>query len=104
MNVKVIDLKTGQLKTMGKRYAEILVKMRRAKWPDAEPGQYQTKVLVAAPASQPVMGATTGVEAKVDLDKLSKEELHDLAKALGVKVHHAAGAEKVREALRGTAE
>lgn len=34
------------------------------------------------------------------LGQLSAEQLHDLAKERGVKVHHAAGADKVREALR----
>ena len=33
------------------------------------------------------------------LDGMSKEALHDLAKALGVKVHHLSGADKVTEAL-----
>jgi hypothetical protein len=34
------------------------------------------------------------------LDDMSREELHALAKQRGVKVHHMAGAEKVRAALR----
>lgn len=33
------------------------------------------------------------------LDGMSKEALHDLAKALGVRVHHLSGADKVTEAL-----
>lgn len=37
------------------------------------------------------------------LDALSREELHALAKERGVKVHHAAGAAKVIEALREAA-
>lgn len=38
-----------------------------------------------------------------DLDDLDAEQLHALAKERGVKVHHASGAEKVREALREAA-
>ena len=37
-----------------------------------------------------------------NLDALSAEELHALAKARGVTVHHRAGADKVRAALRET--
>lgn len=39
-----------------------------------------------------------------DLDGLDAEQLHALAKERGVKVHHAAGADKVREALREAAQ
>lgn len=35
-----------------------------------------------------------------DLDSLDAEQLHALAKERGVTVHHRAGAEKVRAALR----
>lgn len=35
MNVQVIDTKTGNLKTMPRRYAEVLVKMKRARWPES---------------------------------------------------------------------
>lgn len=38
------------------------------------------------------------------LDDLEAEQLHALAKERGVKVHHAAGADKIRAALRATAE
>ncbi len=34
------------------------------------------------------------------LEGLDAQQLHELAKERGVKVHHAAGADKVREALR----
>ncbi|WP_349573118.1 hypothetical protein [Azotobacter salinestris] len=48
MNVQVIDLKSGKLKTMGRKYAEVLVKMKRARWPDPPGTEYQAKVLTAA--------------------------------------------------------
>ncbi|MFC0710706.1 hypothetical protein [Azorhizophilus paspali] len=53
MNVQVIDLKSGKLKTMGRKYAEVLVKMKRARWPDQPAAQYQTKVLTE---TEPVVG------------------------------------------------
>lgn len=64
---------------------------------DAVPG-----VLVAGidPAIQPADAQPLTVDD--GLDQLSAEQLHALAKERGVKVHHAAGADKVREALRGT--
>ncbi len=39
-----------------------------------------------------------------DLEAMSVDELHALAKARGVDVHHKAGADKVREALRQAAK
>lgn len=39
-------------------------------------------------------------EAQDELDALGEEELRDLAKERGVKVHHKAGADKIRAALR----
>lgn len=47
-----------------------------------------------APAAEPV---TDGLEA------LDKEQMHAIAKERGVKVHHMAGADKVRAALREAA-
>ncbi|KSR43096.1 hypothetical protein APB53_14000 [Pseudomonas aeruginosa] len=34
MSVQVVDLKTGKVKSMPKRFAEILVKIERARWPE----------------------------------------------------------------------
>lgn len=53
------------------------------------------------PSIQPVDAHALPVDD--GLDQLSAEQLHELAKERGVKVHHAAGADKIREALRGTA-
>lgn len=50
------------------------------------------------PAIQPAGDQTLPVDD--GLGQLSAEQLHELAKERGVKVHHAAGADKVREALR----
>lgn len=49
-------------------------------------GTYQTRDLRAAVP-------------QTDLELLTLQQLHELAKSRGVKVHHRAGAEKVREAL-----
>lgn len=57
---------------------------------------------VAGPAPEVVASLTSFV---VDdgLEALDKEQLHALAKDRGVKVHHMAGADKVRAALREAA-
>ncbi|MDY1142985.1 hypothetical protein [Pseudomonas aeruginosa] len=34
MSVQVIDVKTGKLKSMPVKHAKILVKMKRARWPE----------------------------------------------------------------------
>jgi hypothetical protein len=60
--------------------------------------QIEMKPLVPAqePQNEPAVSLADG------LDELDKEQLHALAKERGVKVHHLAGAEKVRAALRDT--
>lgn len=54
-------------------------------------GTYETRVMVPA---APV----------IDLDSMDRDALHALAKERGIKVHHMAGADKVREALREAKE
>lgn len=48
---------------------------------------YSTRDMASAPTAE-------------NLDAMSAEQLHELAKARGVTVHHRAGADKVRAALR----
>lgn len=61
MNVQVIDVKTGQVKTMPKRYANILVKMKRAHWPEVSPDQHKalitTEPAAVADEDEPADGA-----------------------------------------------
>jgi len=64
MSVQVIDLKTGKLKTMPVKYANILVKMKRARWPEQEP--------VVEVADSPVMEETMAVDPKVQTEPLKK--------------------------------
>ena len=94
--------KNGHRRIMGARQAEILGKLGH--------GQYMTRDMVAdrgavlpnsqeiqepeAPKPPLVMGVAD------ELDALDKDQLHALAKDRGVKVHHMAGADKVRTALR----
>jgi hypothetical protein len=110
MKVSVIDSKTGKEKVMAPRYARIFEAMGR--------GRYLTRDMVAAPAAPPpevppapaVLAAVAPTVpageyvikvggADVVLDALDAAALHELAKKLDVKVHHASGAEKVRAAL-----
>ncbi len=66
---------------------------------------YSTRMMTAAPSLPPVpMNLSAQYVIKVDganvaLDDMEAEPLHELAKRLGVKVHHLAGARKVRAAL-----
>lgn len=67
-----------------------------------------TKPMQAAPAPVAVPApdvVTAQSDAAVDdgLEALEKDQLHTLAKERGVKVHHLAGADKVRAALREAA-
>ncbi|MFS2047552.1 hypothetical protein ACEN9J_03090 [Variovorax sp. Varisp41] len=120
MKVSVFDSKTGKEKVMAPRYARIFEAMGR--------GRYLTRDMVAAPVAPaapppaaapapapapvapvaPVAAAPTAPAGeyvvKVDgadvvLDSLDAVALHELAKKLDVKVHHASGAEKVRAAI-----
>lgn len=77
--------KTGRVQAMSRRDAEILQRLGR--------GSYLTRDLQAA---RPV----ESLPATDELDAMTPEELHELAKRCGVDVHHRAGADKVKEALR----
>lgn len=82
----------------GERQAKLLVKLGRA--------AYMTRDLVAVPAEPVRVQKPSAAQfvIKIDgddvaLDGMDAAALHELAKELGVKVHHASGAEKVRAAL-----
>lgn len=63
---------------------------------------YETRMLVAdVPTGEPYEVASQNPG---DLESMNRDELHALAKERGVKVHHLAGAEKVRAALREAAQ
>lgn len=91
--------KTGRKRLMSERDAKLLERLGK--------GAYMTRDLRAAPATA-VLQTTAPVAPQANsgdiLDTLDKDALHALAKERGVKVHHAAGADKVRAALRGAAE
>lgn len=59
---------------------------------------YQTRAMAAAPVA-PVVHTRVDTGAP-DLDSMGKDELHELAARLSVKVHPLAGAAKVRAAIR----
>lgn len=111
--------KNGRERAMDERYAKILTGLNM--------GTYLTRDVVAARAVPVAVvaefgGANEGQDAasehqaeaqsnddvsvSVDdgLDGLEVEELRALARERGVKVHHAAGAGKIRAALRGAIE
>lgn len=105
MKVTVIDTKTGKEKSMAPRFAKILTGIGRA--------TYLTRDMVAAPAPSVAAPAPAPATApplpaprfvtvegeQVAIDGLALDALRAIAEKLEVKVHHAAGAEKVRTAL-----
>jgi len=74
--------KNGSQRMMHKLTAEVLQKHGL--------GEYMTRDM----ADQPMIQKGDG------LDELDRAQLHALAKERGVAVHHLAGADKVRSALR----
>lgn len=95
--------KNGREQIMSERYAGILKKVGR--------GTYMTRDMRAA---DPIVSLSIDPieeiidlrinEVPIDLDALDADALHAMAKDRGVKVHHKAGADKVRAALREAAE
>ena len=79
----------GQTKNVPDKLARFYVKNGIAE-PVRRDNTYQTKVMVADTTSEPVD----------DLEGLDVEELRALAELRGLKVHHKAGAEKIKETLR----
>jgi hypothetical protein len=84
--------KNGHTRIMAKRQAEILGKLGH--------GTYKTRDMASQPMVTKPMLAAPVQEVDDGLDALDKEQLHALAKERGVRVHHMAGADKVRAALR----
>lgn len=62
-------------------------------------GTYQTRDMADMPKATKPMIPAPAVPAD-SLDGMDKDQLHAIAKERGIKVHHAAGADKVRAALR----
>lgn len=75
----VFTHKTGREELMSETDAKVLHRLGR--------GSYMTRDMVA-------------MEPSDSLDSLDAKRLHEIAKQRGVKVHHLAGADKVRQALR----
>jgi len=96
MNKVTFTFKTGRERVLSERDARLLHRLGK--------GTYLTRDMAAAPVVPIAPVVTTVVtpvqSLPVDLDALDADALHELAKERGVKVHHKAGAEKVRAALR----
>lgn len=87
--------KNGRERMLSARDAELLQRLGK--------GSYLTRDMAAShPAS---VGVTLPEQnSALDLDALDADALHALARERGVKVHHKAGADKVRAALREATE
>jgi hypothetical protein len=98
-------LNDGRVRQIARPIAVVLSKKGR--------GTYQTRDMARQPVVTKPMQAAPDIElepaaealiAEDDgLDGLDKDQLHALAKDRGVRVHHLAGADKVRAALREAA-
>jgi len=83
--------KRGHVRDVTERQAKLLAR--------AGLGTYQTRDMADMPKATKPMIPARAVPAD-SLDGMDKDQLHALAKERGIKVHHAAGADKVRAALR----
>lgn len=86
--------KNGRERILSARDAELLQRLGK--------GTYLTRDMAAARTLEVVSPVADNKD--VDLDSLDGDALHALARERGVKVHHKAGADKVRAALREAAE
>lgn len=69
----------------------------RAEPPAAPAATAQT--IEAEPAAEPIAGPVADAASVPGLDSLDRDAWHELAERRGVKVHHLAGAAKVRAAI-----
>ena len=108
--------KTGREQVMRKRDAEVLQRLGRGAYLTRDMCAAQQAVVTpAAPTSNEInepADPVAEVRAEADvaapavdnLNDLDAAQLHALAKERGIKIHHKAGADKVRDALRGAAQ
>lgn len=68
MKVKIKEKRSGKIKTVDKRYAEILVKARYATYYDADNNAYETKV---------IKPSKKVAEAKEEIQEVPKEEVQE---------------------------
>lgn len=88
---------TGGTRRVANFVAKRLVNRRIADYVEAEAPVPKPVPRKPDPVVQEV---ESQAEAQDELDALGEEELRALAKERGVKVHHKAGADKIRAALR----
>lgn len=91
MEKVTFTFKNGHTRDVYERQAVILQRARL--------GSYQTRDMADMPKAQKEP-LTASMQPADGLGAMDKDQLHALAKERGIKVHHAAGADKVRAALR----
>lgn len=87
MSIVRFTYKNGTQKNMTPREAQTLVALGRG---------YLTRDMAKVPAPTP---ARPVVPVRKSMEVMDRDELHALAREMGVKVHHASGADKVRAAI-----
>lgn len=91
----------GRERKMLERDAKILTKLGRGTYLTADMRAAPVvSAAPAAPAPQKSREEEKPATADDGLDAMDADDLHDLAKTEGIKVHANAGAEKVRSAIR----
>ena len=105
--MKIEVERNGKIVKVNARVAEVL--MRKGIVREA----YQTRDMADQPMfiktmqtqdSVPIEDPAETAETSDGLDDLDRDQLHELAKERGIQVHHRAGADTVRAALRGAAQ
>lgn len=88
----------GKQRDMHETHARILSKLNRGTYltrdMQAQAVPVQTVIQAPEETPEPVSAIDDG------LDELDSEQLHEIARERGVHVHHRAGADRVRAALR----
>ena len=118
----VFTFKNGKTRVMGQRYADVLGKLGKGTYETRElrasdpafPGTPDIRTIAEVDAQIKADNAEIAAEQEAqeieaqdpevepdELDGLSVEVLRELANDRGVNVHHRAGADKIRAALRG---
>lgn len=86
MNV-IFEYTNGRKREMLERDAKILTKLRK--------GRYLTRDMANVPMLQKEADSTVN-----SIEEMDRESLKEYAKSLGIRIHHMAGADKIRDAIR----
>lgn len=96
--------KNGRQRLMSEVHAKVLQKLKHGAYQVEDVRSESVIDLPAAPIAQIDDDEVQADVRSDELEDMDLEQLHALAKERGVKVHHKAGVDKVRAALREAVE